>query len=133
HKVDIPVPPSGFGMRLAEMHNWCHDYVEAGMWEERAHSDERRDEHGIQINFARFYFRNEIDAERFRLEYEQPIMSDLQIEHRARIIIRDYGKQSVRSATAHLNWLVSQGETERAAHWKRFVQAIERLQPKAPE
>ena len=66
HKVDVPVPPSGFGMRLTEMHSWCHDHVAAGTWEEHAHSDERRDERGIKINFARFYFSDQVDAERFR-------------------------------------------------------------------
>jgi len=70
HKVDIPVPREGFGMRLTEMHNWCHDNVVAGTWEEHAHSDDRRDERGIKIDFARFYFRNEADAERFRREWQ---------------------------------------------------------------
>ena len=52
-KVDIPVPPLGMGGRLNQMHDWCHNHVTAGTWEEHAHSDERRDSRGIRIDFAR--------------------------------------------------------------------------------
>jgi len=69
HRVDVPVPGEGFGVRLTEMHNWCHENLAAGTWEEHAHSDERRDERGIKINFARFYFRDGADAEAFRREW----------------------------------------------------------------
>ena len=69
HHVDIPVPRTGLGMRLTEMQNWCFDHVEAGKWEEHAHSDERRDSDGIRIDFCRFYFMDETDAERFRRKW----------------------------------------------------------------
>ena len=69
HKVDVPGPPGGFGMRVTEIHSWCHDHVAAGTWEEHAHSDDRLDADGIRIDFARFYFRDEADAERFRQEW----------------------------------------------------------------
>jgi len=51
------------------MDHWCHDNVAAGSWEQHAHSDERRDELGIRIDFARFYFMDEADAENFRREW----------------------------------------------------------------
>jgi hypothetical protein len=27
HKVDVPVPRTGLGNRLSDMHEWCHDHV----------------------------------------------------------------------------------------------------------
>jgi len=51
------------------MHNRCHDHVDAGTWEEHAHRDERCDERGTRIDFARFYFRDEADADAFRREW----------------------------------------------------------------
>ena len=47
HHVDIPVPSGGLGKRLADMHDWCHDHVAAGGWEQHGHSDDRRDNRGI--------------------------------------------------------------------------------------
>ena len=69
HHVDIPVPSGGLGKRLADMHDWCHDHVAAGEWEAHGHSDDRRDERGIHIDFARFYFMHKADAEKFRREW----------------------------------------------------------------
>jgi len=70
HRIDIPVPRAGLGIRLTEMHNWCFDDVQAGAWEEHAHSDDRRDSNGIRIDFCRFYFMDEADAERFRRQWQ---------------------------------------------------------------
>ena len=42
------------------MHDWCHEH---------AHSDDRRDADGIRIDFCRFYFTDEADAERFWREW----------------------------------------------------------------
>ena len=68
HRVDIPVPRTGLGLRLTEMHNWCHDNIDAGRWEEHAHSDDRRDNDGIRLDFCRFYILDEADADKFRRE-----------------------------------------------------------------
>jgi hypothetical protein len=69
HHVDVRVPPDGLGKRLTDMHDWCHDQVAAGQWEQHGHSDDRRDERGIWIDFCRFYFMDEADAEAFRREW----------------------------------------------------------------
>jgi len=66
HRIDIPVPRTGLGKRLSDMHDWCFDNIAAGEWEEHAHSDDRRDGDGVRIDFARFYFMNQSDAEAFR-------------------------------------------------------------------
>jgi hypothetical protein len=69
HRVDVPVPPTGLDGRLSGMHNWCYEHVLPGGWEEHGHSDERRDERGIRIDFCRFYFLDEAGAEAFRREW----------------------------------------------------------------
>jgi hypothetical protein len=58
--------PTGLGGRQSDMHNWCYDHVLPGGWEEHGHSDDRRDDRGIRIDFCRFYFMDEADAEAFR-------------------------------------------------------------------
>ena len=50
------------------MHDWCRDNGAAGEWEQHGRVDDRRDERGIRIDFARFYFMDSADAERFRRE-----------------------------------------------------------------
>ena len=54
------MPRTGLGKRPSDMHDWCHEH---------AHSDDRRDADGIRIDFCRFYFMDEADAERFWREW----------------------------------------------------------------
>lgn len=61
------MPSMGLGGRLNEMHAWCRKNIAAGQWEQHGHRDnEQRDDRGIPIDFARFYFVSEADAEAFR-------------------------------------------------------------------
>ncbi len=69
HKVDIPVPGSGLGRRLTDMHAWCAANVAAGEWAEHGHSERRKGEQ--PADFARFYFMRESDAEAFRRTWMQ--------------------------------------------------------------
>ena len=66
-KIDIPVPENGFGRRLTEMHQWCRENVAAGAWAEHGHQVRRKGER--PIDFARWYFANEADAEAFRRQW----------------------------------------------------------------
>jgi hypothetical protein len=52
HKVDIAVPVDGLGRRLKLMHEWCHDNIGAGDWEEHGHSAKPLGEAPTQ--YARF-------------------------------------------------------------------------------
>ena len=61
-KIDIPVPP-----RLPEMYAWCRENVAAGQWAEHSHQVRRKGER--PLDFARWYFANEADAEAFRLQW----------------------------------------------------------------
>ena len=64
HRVDVPVPGNGLGRRLTEMHDWCAANVAAGTWAQHGHQERRKG--GIPVDFVRFYFANEHDAESFR-------------------------------------------------------------------
>jgi hypothetical protein len=67
HRVDIPVPELGLGGQLNEMHAWCETNVAAGEWAHASVTDRnRRDDRGIPMSFARFYFMDEMAAEAFR-------------------------------------------------------------------
>jgi len=48
----------------AEMHDWCCEHVAAGAWAQHGHSERRKGE--AAIDYARFYFMDEADAEAFR-------------------------------------------------------------------
>lgn len=69
-KVDIPAA-EGSGRRLAKMLTWCQANVAAGTWAQHGYMDwKRRDDRGIPIDFARWYFANEADAEAFRRQWQ---------------------------------------------------------------
>ena len=63
-RIDVPVPPDGFGRRLPEMYAWCRENVAAGQWAEHSHQVRRKG--ARPLDFARWYFANEADAEAFR-------------------------------------------------------------------
>lgn len=61
------MPAYGEPWPFAEMLAWCHANVAAGAWAQRGFMDKkRRDERGIPIDYARFYFMDEAVAEAFR-------------------------------------------------------------------
>ena len=64
HRVDIAVPELGLGDRLNAMHAWCYEHVTDGTWDQHHHSERRAGEQ--PIDYARFYFSSEADAEAFR-------------------------------------------------------------------
>jgi hypothetical protein len=65
-KVDVPVPTDGRPWPFGEMLAWCRENVTLG-WEQHGFMDKkRRDERGIPIDYARFYFVSDADAEAFR-------------------------------------------------------------------
>jgi hypothetical protein len=71
-KVDIAVPPSGEPWPFTEMLAWCQANLAVDAWAQHGFMDKtRRDEHGIPIDFARWYFANEDDAEAFRQQWVQ--------------------------------------------------------------
>jgi hypothetical protein len=73
-KVDVRVPTYGETWPFVEMVAWCRENVSAGAWEEHSFMDKkRRDQRGIPIDFARFYFANAADAEAFRLRWANTI------------------------------------------------------------
>ena len=66
-KIDIPVPAYGEPWPYADMLAWCRANVAAGAWAQHGFMDKkRRDEHGVPIDFTRWYFLNDADAEAFR-------------------------------------------------------------------
>ena len=64
YRVDIPVPGSGGWRQLTHMHEWCRENVAASAWDQHGHSERRKGE--APIDYARFYFMDEADAEAFR-------------------------------------------------------------------
>ena len=52
HRVDMPVPESGFGRQLTEMHAWCFANVAVGQWAEHSHQVRRKGER--PLDFARW-------------------------------------------------------------------------------
>jgi hypothetical protein len=66
YKLDIHVPESGVRRRLKEMLDWCRKNT-TGQWTHHILVDrQRRDVLGVPLDFARFYFIEESDAEAFR-------------------------------------------------------------------
>lgn len=65
HRVDIPVPEGGLGKQLNDMIEWCGEHFTE--WAHAGVTDRsRRDARGIPMDFARFYFMDEIAAQQFR-------------------------------------------------------------------
>jgi len=67
HRVDVLVPGGGLGRRLTDMLDWCRVNAAAGAWAQHGHSERRKGE--AAIDYARFYFTTEADAEAFRREF----------------------------------------------------------------
>jgi hypothetical protein len=66
YKLDIHVPDTGARRRLREMLDWCRKNT-TGQWTHHIVVDrERQDTLGVPLDFARFYFMEESDAEAFR-------------------------------------------------------------------
>jgi hypothetical protein len=63
-KVDIPVPSGGLGRQLTDMLDWCHANVAAGAWAQHGHQVRSKGE--CPVDFARWYFLSDTDAEAFR-------------------------------------------------------------------
>jgi len=73
-KIDVRVPAYGEPWPYVEMLAWCRDNVPAGAWAEHGFMDKkRRDERGIPIDFARFYFANAADADAFKRQWADVI------------------------------------------------------------
>jgi len=69
HLVEIPVAVGGLGYRLTEMLMWCRTEVAAGMWFQHGHSERPAARATPKVS-ARFYFRNETDAQAFKRRWE---------------------------------------------------------------
>jgi hypothetical protein len=66
HKLDIHVPETGARGGLKGMVHWCRKNT-TGQWTHHILVDrQRRDVLGVPLDFARFYFLEESDAEAFR-------------------------------------------------------------------
>jgi hypothetical protein len=66
YKLDIHVPEAGARRRLREMLDWCRKNT-TGQWTHHIVVNRgRRDILGVPLDFVRFYFMEEIDAEAFR-------------------------------------------------------------------
>ncbi|HEY7688162.1 MAG TPA: hypothetical protein VH835_05695 [Dongiaceae bacterium] len=62
-RIDVPVPEGGLGSRLNEMLDWCRANVESGQWAQHGHVQKQRGR--IALDYARFYFALEADADLF--------------------------------------------------------------------
>jgi hypothetical protein len=67
HKIDVPVPPDGIGLRLDAMLAWCRAHVARGFWDCHGHRVRSSDD-GWQ-KFARFYFADAPIAAAFKREW----------------------------------------------------------------
>ena len=61
YHVDVPL--LGGRGRLRNMLDWCEAHVAAGAWDMHRHSE--RQKGGRSLEYARFYFTTETDAEAF--------------------------------------------------------------------
>jgi hypothetical protein len=61
YHVDVPL--LGGRGRLRNMLDWCGAHVVAGAWDMRRHSERRKGARSLE--YARFYFTTETDAEAF--------------------------------------------------------------------
>jgi hypothetical protein len=72
YRVDIPVAAGGFGRQLTELHDWCRSHVVAGQWAQHGFMDRaRHDDHGITLEFTRWYFVAAADAEAFKRRWHE--------------------------------------------------------------
>jgi len=62
YHIDVPVPSNGLGPMLAVILDWCRENVVSDTWD--LHCDYREGE--SPVDFVRFYFLHEADAEAFR-------------------------------------------------------------------
>jgi hypothetical protein len=74
-KVDIAVA-YGQPWPYADMLAWCFENVPSGAWAQHGFMDrKRRDDRGIPIDFTRWYFLSDADAEAFRKQWiGSPVM-----------------------------------------------------------
>jgi hypothetical protein len=64
HRVDIRVPEGGLGKRIDAMQGWCRERLTVGTWAMHGHTEKRKG--AMAIDYLRFYFASEADAEAFR-------------------------------------------------------------------
>jgi hypothetical protein len=62
--IDVPVPPGGLGRRLTDMLDWSHSNVAAGEWAQHGYQERRKGER--PVDFSRWYFLSDADAEAFK-------------------------------------------------------------------
>jgi hypothetical protein len=66
YKLDVRVPEGSIGRRFRDMLDWCRKNA-TGQWTRHGFVDkERRDSLGVPVDFVRFYFMEQADAEAFR-------------------------------------------------------------------
>lgn len=70
HKIDVPVPPGGFGKRLNAMLAWCREHAARGFWD--CHGHQTRAPNNPRKAFARFYFADAPIADAFRRKWLGP-------------------------------------------------------------
>jgi len=63
-RVDVPVPEGGLGERLNRMVDWCQLNIKGGSWQVHGHSE--KEARQIALDYCRFYFMTEVDADLFR-------------------------------------------------------------------
>jgi hypothetical protein len=69
HRVDIPMPENGLGKQLNDMIDWCGGRF--AEWTFHGVTGDR-DERGIAIDLVRFYFMDEMAAQKFRERWATP-------------------------------------------------------------
>jgi hypothetical protein len=71
YHVDVPLL-GGLG-RLRTMLNWCGAHVAAGAWDMRRHCERRKGARSLE--YARFYFTTDADAEAFSRRWAQTALN----------------------------------------------------------
>jgi hypothetical protein len=66
YKLDVHVPEANVRRRLKDMLDWCRKNTTAQWTHHVVVNRERRDVLGVPLDFVRFYFMEESDAEAFR-------------------------------------------------------------------
>jgi hypothetical protein len=72
YRIDAPVPSSGLGPMLAVILDWCRENVVSDTWDLHLLKSEHR-EGERTVDFVRFYFLYEADAEAFRHAMSYPL------------------------------------------------------------
>jgi len=67
HKVDVLVPPEGFGKRLDSMLAWCREHAARAHWD--CHGHQARTTDDVLQRSARFYFTDAPIADAFRRKW----------------------------------------------------------------